>query len=243
MEKSLINKNMKITTVTMTGADDSINPQELVEVSKKFPFVEWGILMSKNSQGFTRFPSKSWLDELYYVGQELKLSCHLCGTYVRQILMGSDEWLNNIGNIRKLFKRVQINTHGIKHDYDLSGLRKFITEHSNIEFIFQYDEINSEIINSVTDLKNVSTLFDMSHGAGILPSAWPKPIDGLKCGFAGGLSPENVISQINSIAKNNSGYETWIDAETHVRSDNDRKFDLVKVELFLSNSLSTGLIK
>ena len=74
---------MKIYKVTMTGADDSINPNELIEISKKYPFVEWGILVSRNSQGSNRFPSLQWMDKLHELNTvNLLLSCHLCGTYI-----------------------------------------------------------------------------------------------------------------------------------------------------------------
>ena len=36
-------------TVTLTGADDSVNPEDLIAISKEFPFVEWGILIGSNT--------------------------------------------------------------------------------------------------------------------------------------------------------------------------------------------------
>ncbi len=47
---------MKIDKVTLTGADDSVRPAELVEISQQYPLVEWGILFSKSQQGTARFP-------------------------------------------------------------------------------------------------------------------------------------------------------------------------------------------
>ena len=46
---------MKLQYVTMTGADESVDPKALIELSKEFPFVEWGILIG--SQSGMRFPS------------------------------------------------------------------------------------------------------------------------------------------------------------------------------------------
>jgi hypothetical protein len=43
--------------VTITGADDSINYHKLFDISHQFPFVEWEILLSKNSEGYPRFPT------------------------------------------------------------------------------------------------------------------------------------------------------------------------------------------
>lgn len=48
--------------VTITGADDSTDISQLVELSQEFPFVEWGILVSRRSEGGPRFPSREWID-------------------------------------------------------------------------------------------------------------------------------------------------------------------------------------
>ena len=37
---------MKLTKVTLTGADDFTDPKRLIEISREYPFVEWGILFS-----------------------------------------------------------------------------------------------------------------------------------------------------------------------------------------------------
>jgi phosphoribosylanthranilate isomerase len=76
-------------------------------------------------------------------------------------------------------------------------------------------------------------LFDLSGGAGILPEQWPEPIEGVYCGYAGGLSPENVAEQLEKIEAVTPNARIWIDAETHVRSNGDQLFDLEKVRRFL----------
>jgi hypothetical protein len=42
--------------VTITGADDSTSIDEMLALSRRFPFVEWGILVSKRHEGSYRFP-------------------------------------------------------------------------------------------------------------------------------------------------------------------------------------------
>jgi hypothetical protein len=46
--------------VTVTGADDSVNPIDLTVHAARFPFLEFGILLSKKQIGSTRFPSLEW---------------------------------------------------------------------------------------------------------------------------------------------------------------------------------------
>lgn len=234
---------MKITKVTMTGADNSITPEQLFPITEKYPFVEWGILVSRNSQGNNRFPSKEWMNSLALIEQnQLQLSCHLCGTYVKEILMGSTRFISELGDIWKHFSRVQINTHGIPHQYDKSGLIQVLKEHTDKEFIFQYDIVNKQIVEAVSpECKNISALFDLSHGAGVLPKEWVEPLEGIKCGYAGGLSPDNVEQQIKLIEEKVGDGEIWIDMETQIRSNNDQQFDLQKVEKVLEICLNTQL--
>lgn len=233
---------MKINKVTMTGADDSISPNDLFEISNKYPFVEWGILVSRNSQGKSRFPSLDWMNKLSELNKgKLLLSCHVCGTYVKEVLMGSDRFTSELGNIWNDFQRVQINTHGLKHQFErsaITALKKF-----NKEIIFQFDGANRPILDhAISEGVNCSTLFDMSHGAGVLPKEWLVPVDGVRCGYAGGLSPENVVQQIKLIESKVGDYELWIDMETQIRSDFDRQFDLEKVISVLESCVKTRLL-
>lgn len=228
-------------TVTITGADNSIRLDELFKLSDKFPFVEWGILVSRSSQGTPRFPSFLWMLELSDMnearaldGKEpIKLSCHLCGAYVRELLGGDDKFIKTeLETIWDMFNRVQINTHGEPHNTGFlfsDGLN--LNDGDKKEWIFQFDNVNSEIMEeAIHDGVNAAALFDLSHGAGVLPEDWPKPIHNIHCGYAGGLSPENLKNQIKIIEGVVGKTPIWIDMETHVRSNGDLQFDLEKVE-------------
>jgi hypothetical protein len=90
--------------------------------------------------------------------------------------------------------------------------------------------VNDEMIRIADEAGfKVSALFDKSGGAGILPTEWPELLNGIKCGYAGGLSPENLEEQIKLIEHKAWSSEIWIDMETHVRSDEDAVLDLEKV--------------
>lgn len=230
---------MKLSKVTMTGADDSIPIQWLFEISNKYPFVEWGILLSRKSKGANRFPSQLFLDTLYkydtgYSDVPLvKFSGHLCGSYVKEILMGDFYFIEEIGHAWKLFQRVQINTHGIAHNHDAINMLAALKSIDK-EIIFQYDNVNTSILaDARMGGVHCSTLFDLSHGYGTLPNQWPEPIANLKCGYAGGLSPDNIEQQLKLIEGKVGDGETWIDMETHIRSNDDQQFDLWKVEKVL----------
>ena len=230
-----------ITRVTITGPDNSIRPLDLILLNDKYPFVEWGILVSQKNFGANRFPTMEWIKSLEIVKKEhpeIKLSCHLCGKYVRDLCSGSDLAIKELGDLWNMFDRVQINFHGIPHKQSADFI-SLLLEQKNKEFIFQFDDVNNKIIESVSKAGvNCSALFDTSGGAGILPKEWPEPLENIKCGYAGGISPENIEDQIRLIESKVGETEIWIDMESHIRSNNDYQFDLDKVKKCLEISSS-----
>jgi hypothetical protein len=233
-----------ITKVTVTGADDSIHQHRLVELAEEYPFVEFGILLSRDAMGRNRFPSRKWLQNLISLcsGREMNFAGHINGAWVKELLIG--HWptqgfidIDDDFMAPDVFSRWQINTHAIPHkvDYDrLSDLLRSIKANGQT-VIFQYDEVNTGLVNHSMKAgsTNISALFDVSHGAGVLPVKWPKPLPNIDCGYAGGLSPENVAGQIERIAIIVGDRKIWIDAETKLRSPDDFQFDLRKVRAFL----------
>ena len=238
-----------IKQVTVTGADDSINYYHLFELSKKYPFVEWGILLSKNSEGYPRFPTWKWIEGFLTEKppQAVKVSGHLCGSWVRDIVAGGTEFLDSHRDLSYEFYRFQLNFHGQHHTplspekfiealFFLSGLRKQ-------QIIFQIDGVNKRAYSLARSLYakqrgiDAVALHDVSGGAGLLPNEWPQPM-GDYCGYAGGLSPDNLAEQLELIQsrirnKDGSLYPIWIDAETHLRSNNDHQFDIDRVIQFI----------
>jgi hypothetical protein len=237
---------MRLDRVTITGADDSVRPSDLIKLTQEFPFVEWGILASRSQQMSPRYPSHGWIMDLQNANNHtpLSLSLHLCGHYVRRLLVGIDEvpsWM------WRGFERVQLNFHGERAPY-LSAPFAEALKHKRRQFIFQIDGADGlEYLRGIIDRVNAVPLFDMSGGAGSVPVAWPKA-EGFKTdlssraggavnyfGYAGGLGPHNVLSELKRIAEAADGERIWIDMETRVRSSNDRVFDLGLVRSVLES--------
>jgi hypothetical protein len=227
-------------TVTVTGADDSVHPAQLVQLAEEYSFVEFGILLSKHSMGLRRFPSAEWLKILVRIARrlEIHLAAHFCGEWVRDILGG--DWPRlEIEQIHpkfmNVFSRVQLNTHGVWHPFDGYRLAFILRELTarNKEVIFQNDTKNNHLIMwAIGQDFKISALFDCSHGGGILPESWPTQLDYIRCGYAGALGPDNLPEQLEKIEKVIVS-PIWVDSETKLRSNNDRQFDLEKVRAFL----------
>lgn len=241
-----------VNRVTVTGADDSVQIKDLVEIYKEFSFVEFGILLSNRAvpNGFNRFPSQKWLEELSEYSDNFPLAGHICDKWVKQILeyhfhdVNLTDLINNGDDLVSKFDRWQLNTHGYEHHYNKEKLEAlyYLLTCDNCSIIHQYDEKNKDLLFDLIEeqrkdrqIDHIQVLFDLSHGTGVLPNEWPKPLN-IPCGYAGGLSPENVKEQLEKLSNIVGDRIIWIDAETHLRSNGDQQFDLDKVRKFLKES-------
>ena len=224
---------MKLDRVTFTGADDSIAPDALIPLSKKYPWVEWGILMVTGGTFWgsgSRFPSLQWIEEMLKATKDepgMNFCAHLCSGWVDDI-MWHRRYAFGQHPIAPRFARVQLNFHAQRQNYDaVVGLRN-----AKRQFIFQVDGVNDNNIRSWVAQGHGSPLFDISGGAGTLPEeGWPKFWDKASyCGYAGGLGPNNVVEQVKLIEAAAGDNRIWIDMETRVRSKDDALFDLDKCQ-------------
>ncbi len=222
-----------INSITITGADDNISPQDPINLSKLYPFVEWGLLFSPKKQGTPRYPTQEWLEELITLRfkdrmlsgfkNEVKFSMHLCGTWVDLAFEGSS-LVQKLLEKYNFFQRIQFNCRGHKKykiDYP-----NFLPSHKT--YIFQHEPTNPGPFQTAKDAGlKCAILFDDSGGKGILPTEWPYPDLHNTCGYAGGLGPDNLYQQMMSIHLRSGMKKVWIDMESGVRTNNN--FDLSKV--------------
>jgi hypothetical protein len=222
--------------VTITGADDSTDIQHMIALSREFPFVEWGILVSRSQEGGFRFPGQRWMKNLFLETVELnmKFSMHLCGRWVRELLKGSAL----IGELPYAYfacQRIQINTHAHPHELTSRGVDQLLG--LDRDLIFQWDGVNDGLaLEMLQHTSRVAALYDTSGGAGILPGNWPVMDERIACGYAGGLGPDNLIEQLSRIEVAAQGRPYWIDMERSVRSPDDSILDLDKVRAVLETA-------
>lgn len=222
-----------IKKVTITGADDTTDIGALEDLSREFPFVEWGILVSSRQEGSPRFPSRRWIAGFADAvrDREINVSMHVCGRWVRQLLLGALDW-NELPDVVSVCQRVQINTHAEVHQSKTSmmdNLRRL----QGKQFIFQWDGVNDHLAMAALGWGiDAAALFDTSGGAGVLPTSWPAAVAGIPCGYAGGLGPDNVVAQVAAI-ETVCNVPYWIDMERRVRVADDSSLDMTAVRSVL----------
>ena len=127
--------------------------------------------------------------------------------------------------------RLQINSHGERFSPDLRELSLDLDHVCQI--ILQCDEVNNAwVLASHGKCVRFTVLFDASGGNGVIPDVWPQA-NFSPVGYAGGLSPENIMQHLGDISLASNYHNFWIDAESSLRVAHDRVFSLPRVAMFL----------
>lgn len=235
---------MILTRVTITGADDNTDIHRLFDLSDEFPNIEWGILIYPDKEGKPRYPTEEWRRNLMrWKPRFVKVAGHLCGSAVSNFFGKNSYEENQNYNV---YDRIQLNFRYDKKDPEgkTNRIHNYLFM-SDIEtkVIIQQNVNNAEFIPILKDRLDPSwrpqILFDASGGKGKVMSGIQQPIEGFKCGYAGGISPENVTTILHDLIFRLPKYEEiWIDMETGVRTDN--QFDLKKVRSVMDQITDFG---
>jgi hypothetical protein len=223
--------------VTVSGADDEVDPLELVKLSEEFPFVEWGLLYSAKREGLERrYPAVDWLQQFAKTTMRdagrMRCSVHLCGASARSVAATGVH--PPILDVFPEGPRVRVQVNGVLLDTDkfYSWIERQHSTHREVILQLRSDEP----LPPLSTRHLVSYLQDDSGGKGKPVNAvltLDEKIDPARFGVAGGLRPENVSVFLESSLSSLGGFDfSWIDMETGARNEAD-EFDLDRVRSFL----------
>lgn len=217
---------------TITGVDEKTDIEKLYHLTEKYPFVEWGFLYSPSKEGtHPRYPTSDFINHV--VVEELmeeNTSLHICGKGIENIVF--DRYFFPI-DIR-LFPRVQLNFSYNKFKKSPESFFNLMANYPKIKFITQHNKNNQDIWKSFLQLDNHHLLYDSSGGRGIFTKYIPQFINGIFCGYAGGIGPDNIENVLGNMSMYSDGV-CWVDMESGVRDENDY-LDLDKVEFCLEKA-------
>ena len=228
--------NKKFCGITFTGIDWKTDISELYEIQKQYPYVEWGVLVSKNwKTNGNRYFNPNFLDSL---DETLNLSAHLCGSVASEAVNGNlkpfIDWADGYGYI---FRRCQLNVSTNKNNPEKFEYKGDIADYFEEVILQQKGANGCELFMNSDMSKYVSVLLDASGGNGIDTDIELLNVPA-KIGYAGGINPDNVADKLSYIVKNcKTPY--WIDMESGVRTND--WFDLDKVKKILE--ICDGIIK
>ena len=235
--------------VSITGADDQTDVQDLLDLIGKYPFVEFAILYYPEKEGKPRNPTMAWRDNFlvqlsYYCRHINKAhpnldarrfaAAHLCGNHAFYQLLADAL----PGELRR-YGRIQLNVNARETEFTPLQVLQIYEKALKIgpDIVLQYHDRSAMVIDhfltkvTAGDAKRVHVLNDGSLGRGVTPNHWIVPHRPFRVveGFAGGMAPDNYASAVAQI--NTLGVPFWTDCETGVRTDN--QLDRNKVEAML----------
>jgi len=222
---------MKLRTVTITGADDRTSEHDLERLSRIYPFVEWGLLLSDQRTGAEpRYPALRELRRMAMT--QTRKSVHLCGNLARCAAEGRGFPIETALQLVEGAKRVQINLgRSIDRYPDIYNYIRFDWR-QRLDIIIQaYSFDIAAIEPAVSGSDSVVFLHDASGGRGI-SGAFQTPPNRRFVGYAGGIWLENLEDKIEAILSMDAPNDFWIDIETGARTDD--WFDIDKCEQILS---------
>lgn len=245
---------MRLKTITCSGANEHTDVNELVKLMETYPEMEVGVQVSgkKASLGSPRY---WWLSRLrnalaeswtsFVEADRAKIALHLNQDWAEAFCAGTvppelNDWLKMNIDDRPFISRVQLNFKiGREKKPNAMVLIETVKRYPNQRFILSYNDANAAFINELHDKYHMKfdCLYDNSFGEGIAPEKRQLPVfDDVFQGYAGGLSPENVASELKAIAAMlPEDREIFIDAEGKLKGE-DKHFSIEKCWQFLENA-------
>lgn len=192
--------------VSITGADNAVNPQRLVELSEYFPFVEWALLHLPHKEGQPRNPTTSWRWKLASLriarasdcGPPVRTALHLCSEHVFTHILRGTESPTFLAELSQ-YDRVQLNINARGTTFEPSEIVKLYDalRWLDIPIIMQAHEGTATGIRrfmtevaqndedswwlrrlslAAVEKGDISILLDRSKGRGVAPAVWPPPV-------------------------------------------------------------------
>ena len=240
---------MNLRYITCSDPRENLNLYDVIDLLKISPLAELGIQAHPSAMSVDK-PRWKWFDDLLYIVEctipQPNIALHINYQWSDEIC-GEGNWPVDIQPfLRKehlftgkpVVSRIQLNIGDGTTKFNAQKLSELISYHHDMEFVLPYNE---KVAPQIEQLKSTGTkfklLFDGSYGAGKSPENWQKPVyDNIQFGYAGGMSPENVIKNLNKISQIlPRNYKTWIDAEGQLRTNG--AMDLNKARAYLNNAL------
>jgi len=243
-------RGFELSFLSLSGVDDSVSPRTLCDISQEFSFVEWGVNFRAEKQGREpRYASLAWLrllqeeiDRRQQSGKfaPIHFAAHLGGEYCIDVLKGDTSLVRTLWEDYG-FLRVHLcptQAHGVNSSQlkkYLPTLKSVIVALPQVEFVLLVTkETRALTFQLMNDCQpNLAFLYDAEDGEAAIETPTggssqpskvrrpaPCPHPGIHCGYGGGLTSDNLASELRKIATavGSSRRPVWVDLESGLRS-------------------------
>ena len=189
-----IKSTMKLQHITFTGIDHRTSLNDLLEIQRQYPLVEFGVLASYNwKENGNRYLRPDIIRGLRCKG--LNLSLHLCGSAAHDAAIPEYCWTPLV-----------------------IGQELIVQQHDCDDMPIYEATVKKWAEHPFPHRDPISVLLDASGGRGIDTPLKVLPTS-RKVGYAGGFNQENVGDKLSFLLTNTRMGEFWIDMESGVRTD------------------------
>ena len=224
--------NMNIRYITCSDPRNHNTHDEMFDLWKIDPRVEIAVQMhpGKVSPDTERY---KWIRQLVdkasqSSGNWLRLAVHVNNDWCDEICNGKIPGplafvftTRNIDDFFPVVERIQLNMPQKTADnFNPEKLKRVIDHFGDISFIIQYNNRTKDATDKLYKTgAQFDLLFDASGGRGESPESWQKPVYGPEHlqGYAGGLKPETVGTELDKIVKVARNRDIWVDIEGGVQ--------------------------
>lgn len=212
-----------INLCTFTGVDSKTDLGRVAELSAHYPFLEFGILLSRTPEDKDpRYPVFAEIERIVAtLSGKSKLALHVCGRAVGEFVRVTEDGDFAGWDIEDLVSagigRIQLNFNFERAGLSLKELGGAVRR-TGAKVITQHFSANSAVSEGISE-PNHHVLYDASGGRGVLAAGYDKPFAGKYTGYAGGIGPENAVAAVTAIQTVTGDKDVWIDMESRIRTD------------------------
>lgn len=233
--------------ITCSDPREDTPVNDILELSQFTPNTEIAVQAHPSKMSFD-MPRYKWftqiLKESLYMPTAPNIAVHInmdwCDKFCRGILAPEliDMFFLSRYDGTPVIRRWQININGSKtKKFQTDNIAALLTNSPNREFIFQYAAPEYHRMHKLDKTgAKFSVLYDTSGGTGKSTRNWRTPLfESHPQGYAGGLSPENVVENLNKIAKvAGDRTDIWIDAESKLKIPGTKTFDINRAKQYIN---------
>lgn len=238
---------MFLKTIVCSGVNEKNDVDDAIRFLKEHSCIEFGVQCSPRKAGY-QTPRFEWLQELTakLAEKQIKgrIALHLNEGFATSFCEGMVppeiiELLNNdniIGRLQLNFK-IGRETFNGKTTPDFTKLQNAVSSVPTHRIILSASRPNLPFIQMAHHHgMPFDVLFDDSFGEGKLPDTQRPPLfEDVFQGYAGGLSPENIVQELDKISKV-AKTNIFIDAEGKLKDNNSFSFE--RATQFVQNALN-----